>query len=155
MTLCGQTSTHVPHSQQLPKATTSFIICLKVTCDIAALVPTAVSPCQRSAQLAMASRSRAGYAPPESAPFSRRSRMSFRRLLLGALLVSVARVAPVHAAADAEFREFRLRHVCKGGPNDGAICCDGTECGTGTCVVDSIGKVAALLTLVVDDEVTD
>src|SRR4051812_1274027 len=30
MTLCGQTSTHEPHSQQLPYATTSFIICLKV-----------------------------------------------------------------------------------------------------------------------------
>src|SRR5262245_36188343 len=29
MTLCGHTSTHVPHSQQLPYATTSFIICLK------------------------------------------------------------------------------------------------------------------------------
>ena len=33
MTLCGQTSTHVPHSQQLPYATTSFIICLKVVCS--------------------------------------------------------------------------------------------------------------------------
>src|SRR5690242_6524750 len=30
MTLCGQTRTHVPHSQQLPYATTSFIICRKV-----------------------------------------------------------------------------------------------------------------------------
>ena len=34
MTLCGQTNTQVPHSQQLPYATTSFIICLKVTCAI-------------------------------------------------------------------------------------------------------------------------
>src|SRR4029077_12112677 len=34
MTLWGQTSTQVPHSQQLPKATTSFIICLNVTCDM-------------------------------------------------------------------------------------------------------------------------
>src|ERR1043166_1883247 len=34
MTLCGQTRTHVPHSQQLPYATTSFIICLKVGCSM-------------------------------------------------------------------------------------------------------------------------
>src|SRR5215475_7542738 len=32
MTLCGQTSTHEPHSQQLPYCTTSFIICLKLGC---------------------------------------------------------------------------------------------------------------------------
>jgi hypothetical protein len=30
MTLCGHTSTHEPHSQQLPYATTSFIIAFKL-----------------------------------------------------------------------------------------------------------------------------
>src|SRR5262245_58513 len=37
MTLWGQTSTHVPHSQHEPKSTTSFIICRKVTCTTRSL----------------------------------------------------------------------------------------------------------------------
>ena len=59
------------------------------------------------------------------------------------------------AAADIDFREYRLRHVCQDGETPGAVCCAPTECGTGTCVIDSIGKASGQLTLVVDDDVSE
>jgi len=61
--------------------------------------------------------------------------------------------AAAQAAADLNFREFRLRHVCKGGALDGEVCCAADECGTGTCVVDSTTRVAGTLALIVDDDV--
>jgi len=76
-----------------------------------------------------------------------------RRLLAVGLLVGIP--AAAQAAADLNFREFRLRHVCKKGPTDGAVCCgEPDECGLGgTCVVDATTKVSGELTLIVDDAV--
>lgn len=70
--------------------------------------------------------------------------------------LTVVLIAPLaaHAAADLDFKEFRLRHVCKGGATPGAVCCAADECGTGRCIVDAVGKMGGVLTLVVDDEVT-
>lgn len=73
------------------------------------------------------------------------------RLFGVALLVLLPAVA--HGAADLNFREFRLRHVCKGGAFDGQVCCAADECGTGTCVVASTTRVSGKLTLIVDDDV--
>jgi hypothetical protein len=61
-----------------------------------------------------------------------------------------------HGAAQLDFRESRLQHVCKGGDKEGTICCLPTpDCGTGTCVVDATGKISGTLTLIVDDDVTE
>ncbi len=77
-------------------------------------------------------------------------------LIAIAALACIAPALPAHGAADPTFREFRLRHVCKGGANDGNVCCNPTgDCGTSSCVVDSIGKVSGVLTFVVDDDVSE
>jgi len=73
------------------------------------------------------------------------------RLFGIALLVLLPAVA--HGAADLNFREFRLRHVCKGGAFNGQVCCAADECGTGTCVVAATTRVSGMLTLIVDDDV--
>jgi hypothetical protein len=80
-----------------------------------------------------------------------------RRLLLVVFALGTLRVIPVQAAADIEFREFRLRHLCKGGTTDGQVCCEPTDCVAqgGVCTLDSIGKASGLLTLVVDNDVSD
>jgi hypothetical protein len=61
-----------------------------------------------------------------------------------------------HGAAQLDFRESRLRHVCKGGDAEGTVCClPDPQCGTGTCVVDAVGKISGTLTIVVDDDVSE
>ena len=59
------------------------------------------------------------------------------------------------AAADIDFREFRLRHVCEGGATPGVVCCEDADCGLGTCEIDAFGKISGTLTLIVDDDVTE
>jgi hypothetical protein len=60
-----------------------------------------------------------------------------------------------HGAAQLDFRESRLAHVCKGGDQEGTVCClPDPQCGTGTCVVNATGKVSGTLTIVVDDDVS-
>jgi hypothetical protein len=83
--------------------------------------------------------------------------MSSHRLLLAILVVTCGLRAPdVRAAADIGFREFRLRHVCVGGASDGQVCCEPTDCAPdGVCTLDSIGKASGILTLVVDNDVSD
>jgi hypothetical protein len=75
------------------------------------------------------------------------------RLLAVAALAAVPAVA--QAAADLNFREFRLQHVCKGGPTPGIICCgEPDECGAGgTCIVDARTRVSGKLTIIVEDDV--
>lgn len=73
------------------------------------------------------------------------------RLFGLAMLVLLPAVA--QGAADLNFREFRLRHVCKGGALDGQVCCAADECGTGVCMIASTTRVAGSLTLIVDDNV--
>jgi hypothetical protein len=63
------------------------------------------------------------------------------------------------AAADLAFREARLRHVCEGGTAEGTVCCTDPGspdvCGAeGTCVLDAFGKISAILTLIIDDDVS-
>ena len=75
------------------------------------------------------------------------------RLLAIAVLLGVPVLA--QAAADLNFREFRLRHVCKKGPTEGAVCCAADECGEGgTCVVDATTRLSGRLTIIVDDDVS-
>jgi hypothetical protein len=63
---------------------------------------------------------------------------------------------PARAAADIDFREFRLRHVCDRGPTPGAVCCEPDDCGLGgTCEIDAFGKISGTLTLVIDDDVSE
>jgi|SRR5581483_1219623 len=78
-------------------------------------------------------------------------------VLVFVLAVPLLQQTPARAAADLTFREFRLRHVCKGGPTPGAICCAADECGTGTCVIDFLAqsKVSGTLTIVIDNDVSD
>jgi hypothetical protein len=78
----------------------------------------------------------------------------FSWLLAIAALAALPAVA--QAAADLNFREFRLRHVCKKGPTPGAVCCAADECGVdGACIVDATTRVSGELTLIVDDDVGD
>src|SRR5262245_18095340 len=77
----------------------------------------------------------------------------FTRLLAVSALLAVPVVA--HAAADLNFREVRLQHLCKGGPTEGAICCgEPDECGVGgTCILDARTRVSGKLTIIADDDV--
>jgi hypothetical protein len=82
-----------------------------------------------------------------------RSRLALATVAAATLL----RVAPVHAAADLDFRESRLQHVCKGGNNGGNVCCNDGDCPGGTCIVDylSTKKISGTLTLVIDNDVSN
>jgi hypothetical protein len=82
--------------------------------------------------------------------------MRMRTLVVSvSLLVSCLAPRIASAAADLDFRESRLQHRCDRGPTPGVVCCEDADCGVGgLCIVDSIGKISGVLTLVVDDDVS-
>ena len=76
---------------------------------------------------------------------------------LAALLLVAGTAVTVRAAADLEFRESRVRHVCKRGPSDGAVCCTADDCPDGKCIVDYLPKTSfgGTMTFIVDNDVSN
>jgi hypothetical protein len=76
---------------------------------------------------------------------------------LAILMLAVGTAATARAAADLEFRESRVRHVCKRGPSDGNVCCRADDCPEGQCVVDYVPKTSfgGTMTFIVDNDVTN
>jgi hypothetical protein len=73
----------------------------------------------------------------------------------GVTLAMVLAFAPLaRGAADLDFRESRVGHVCKGGANNSAVCCEDGDCPGGSCIVDySKNKLSGTLTIILDNDV--